>query len=91
MGGYWDGLRLVRLVFQRGLAAIYLVGFVVALNQFRAPLGEKGLPRTRGEVVVDLRLEVGGLGRNRTADTRIFSPLLYQLSYQARGASGQRQ
>ena len=25
----------------------------------------------------------GGLGRNRTADTRIFSPLLYQLSYQA--------
>src|SRR4029077_11759881 len=26
---------------------------------------------------------VGGLGRNRTADTPIFSPLLYQLSYQA--------
>ena len=26
---------------------------------------------------------IGGLGRNRTADTRIFSPLLYQLSYQA--------
>ena len=23
----------------------------------------------------------GGSGRNRTADTRIFSPLLYQLSY----------
>src|SRR5262245_8713524 len=32
--------------------------------------------------------EDGGLGRNRTADTRIFSPLLYQLSYQARAASG---
>jgi hypothetical protein len=28
------------------------------------------------------RLEPGcGVGRNRTADTRIFSPLLYQLSY----------
>ena len=26
----------------------------------------------------------GGLGRNRTADTRIFSPLLYRLSYQAK-------
>ena len=26
----------------------------------------------------------GGLGRNRTTDTRIFSPLLYQLSYRAR-------
>jgi hypothetical protein len=28
-------------------------------------------------------LKLGGLGRNRTTDTRIFNPLLYQLSYQA--------
>src|SRR5437588_6874176 len=27
----------------------------------------------------------GGWGRNRTADTRIFSPLLYRLSYPAKG------
>jgi hypothetical protein len=27
----------------------------------------------------------GGQGRNRTTDTRIFSPLLYQLSYLACG------
>jgi len=27
----------------------------------------------------------GGLGRNRTIDTRIFNPLLYQLSYRAKG------
>jgi hypothetical protein len=27
--------------------------------------------------------QVGGLGRNRTTDTRIFNPLLYRLSYQA--------
>jgi hypothetical protein len=26
----------------------------------------------------------GGQGRNRTIDTRIFSPLLYQLSYLAK-------
>ena len=26
---------------------------------------------------------LGGLGRNRTTDTRIFNPLLYQLSYLA--------
>ena len=26
---------------------------------------------------------LGGQGQNRTADTRIFSPLLYQLSYLA--------
>ena len=29
------------------------------------------------------KLYSGGPGQNRTADTRIFSPLLYQLSYQA--------
>ena len=29
---------------------------------------------------------IGGLGRNRTTDTRIFNPLLYQLSYQAERA-----
>ena len=30
----------------------------------------------------------GGLGRNRTADTRIFSPLLYRLSYQGKIRNG---
>ncbi len=30
-----------------------------------------------------LRFTYGGLGQNRTADTRIFNPLLYQLSYRA--------
>ncbi|GLY88325.1 lipase maturation factor family protein [Actinoallomurus iriomotensis] len=37
--GYGPG----RLVFQRGLAVTYLVGFVVAANQFRALLGSGGL------------------------------------------------
>ncbi len=36
---YW----LSRLVFQRGLAALYLIAFVVAANQFRALLGSHGL------------------------------------------------
>lgn len=36
---YW----LSRLAFQRGLAAIYLIGFLVAANQFRALLGTNGL------------------------------------------------
>ena len=31
-----------------------------------------------------------GQGQNRTADTRIFSPLLYQLSYLAVLAPGSR-
>jgi hypothetical protein len=34
-------------------------------------------------LATSLPLQNGGLGRNRTADTRIFSPLLYRLSYQA--------
>jgi hypothetical protein len=32
------------------------------------------------------RLIFGGLGRNRTTDTRIFNPLLYQLSYRAKSS-----
>jgi hypothetical protein len=36
---YW----LSRLLFQRGLAAIYLVAFLVAVNQFRALLGSDGI------------------------------------------------
>jgi hypothetical protein len=35
--------RLTRLVLQRGLALVYLIAFLVALNQFVPLLGEKGL------------------------------------------------
>ena len=34
---------LARFLVQRGLAAIYLIAFLVALNQFRPLLGERGL------------------------------------------------
>src|SRR4051794_23013942 len=36
---YW----ITRLVLQRGLAAIYAIGFLVAINQFRPLLGVHGL------------------------------------------------
>ncbi|MGP4000102.1 lipase maturation factor family protein [Streptomyces sp. 8N706] len=36
---YW----LSRLVFQRALAAVYLVAFLTAVNQFRALIGERGM------------------------------------------------
>jgi hypothetical protein len=37
-----------------------------------------------GEIGLSLkRCATSGQGQNRTADTRIFSPLLYQLSYLA--------
>jgi hypothetical protein len=38
-----DGDWLIRLLLQRGLAALYLLAFVGALNQFPALLGERGL------------------------------------------------
>ncbi|MPY37840.1 lipase maturation factor family protein [Streptomyces adustus] len=34
---------LTRLVFQRGLAAVYLVAFLAAARQFRALMGERGM------------------------------------------------
>jgi len=39
MPEYW----LTRLVLQRGLALVYLIAFLVALNQFRPLCGENGL------------------------------------------------
>jgi hypothetical protein len=39
---------LSRFVFQRALALVYLVAFLVALNQFRPLLGERGLLPTPG-------------------------------------------
>ena len=38
-----DGYWLIRLLLQRGLGLIYLMGFLVALNQFRALCGDSGL------------------------------------------------
>ena len=40
---YFGAFRLGNWLFQRGLAAIYLIAFLVALNQFPALLGEQGL------------------------------------------------
>ena len=44
----------------------------------------KGAKKEKPQESCDfLGLNPGGLGRNRTNDTRIFNPLLYQLSYRA--------
>jgi hypothetical protein len=43
MEGYFGELWGVRWLLQRGMAAIYLVAFISALNQFRPLLGERGL------------------------------------------------
>ena len=53
---------------------------------------ERSLPRVppalrkrKRPTEIGQALGIGGLGRNRTTDTRIFSPLLYRLSYRAKG------
>src|SRR5690349_4122497 len=46
-----------------------------------ANLGDSQVPGNQGGG--------GGCGRNRTGDTRIFSPLLYQLSYTAVARGGE--
>lgn len=43
MESYFGDPSLVRVVVQRAMAAIYLIAFIVALNQFKALLGERGL------------------------------------------------
>lgn len=42
MDAYFGDFRFVNLIFQRSLAAVYLIAFAAALNQFPALLGEKG-------------------------------------------------
>ena len=42
-GGFGSEYWLARFAFQRGLGLIYLIAFLVALNQFRPLLGERGL------------------------------------------------
>src|SRR2546423_735621 len=43
LDAYLGQAWFVRLLFQRGLAALYFLAFVSALNQFRPLLGERGL------------------------------------------------
>jgi len=43
MAAYFGDVWLVRLLFQRTLAAIYLIAFIAVLRQFKPLLGERGL------------------------------------------------
>ena len=44
----------------------------------------KQKPLSHQDIRGEKQEETGGLGRNRTTDTRIFNPLLYRLSYRAK-------
>jgi hypothetical protein len=54
------------------------------MTPLEPPFQAKSLMHKDFELTWDhLRKKDGGLGRNRTTDTRIFNPLLYRLSYRA--------
>ena len=54
---------------------------MLIFNDFLSAMDDNGRKKTNR--VRAGFLVFGGLGRNRTIDTRIFNPLLYQLSYRA--------
>lgn len=58
----------------------------VTLKKFPlSPHTSYSTPKRRSPSAITLGLlNLGGPGQNRTADTRIFSPLLYRLSYRAK-------
>jgi hypothetical protein len=55
----------------------------VAFHQPRVGSGTS-CPQTKTPPEGGVLFVLGGPGRNRTTDTRIFNPLLYRLSYQAK-------
>ena len=58
------------------------------MSRQRRKAGRWGLETKNPLGLAAKRVKSGGQTRNRTEDTRIFSPLLYQLSYLAlRGAA----
>ncbi len=56
--------------------------------KFLCPWDENSKRRFRRQIKGKKRNKSGGQGRNRTADTWIFNPLLYRLSYLATRGSG---
>ena len=67
------------------------MGYQPLQSPYKLPRNNKaqpgGLGFNCGKCLITL-INSGGLGRNRTTDTRIFNPLLYQLSYLAAYGKG---
>ena len=64
-------LQLARFLLERGLAAIYLVAFLVALDQFPALLGDRGLLPVRRYLAGRSFLEAPSVFRFGYSDRRL--------------------
>ena len=84
-------LRWVKATPSEGYQAFYPLSYPRAPRMTLDQSGQSGQQKTRFPrekrvvyTVLDFGgVNSGGLGRNRTTDTRIFNPLLYRLSYRA--------
>jgi hypothetical protein len=72
MDGYVGNIWWVRFALQRGLAAIYLIAFLSAFNQFRPLLGDRGLLPVREFLRETRFVEAPSLFHLRYGD-RLFS------------------
>jgi hypothetical protein len=63
---------------RQGLARLAIQGAELSMHTCTAVKRRRVEPEGK-----DMKRKSGGQGRNRTTDTRIFSPLLYRLSYLA--------
>ena len=71
------------LLFERGRANLSWCSTLEA-RKLSQSIQEHESSGMCGQLEIELRMrEESGSGRNRTADTRIFNPLLYRLSYRA--------
>ena len=70
----------LRVLFEEIIAARSRAHHSILPSDYQSHQNKKGLVPTTALTLVVL----GGPGRNRTTDTRIFNPLLYRLSYQAK-------
>ena len=68
---------------ERGVPFVYKFLFLAEQKNWSGRRGSNSLPPPwqGGALPDELRPHDGASGRNRTNDTRIFSPLLYHLSY----------
>ena len=92
MGERKDAARRLWALRPRGVGRLRKRAFGVTGRHQAAPHRQRAssaqpLARRKARTVAHF---AGGAGENRTPDTRIFSPLLYQLSYRAAEWKGKR-
>lgn len=81
---------IMRIIIKKGKNSIDILLPLVALNGNQAPFSHIFSLFRSALLLLNHDLKVlGGSARTRTEDTRLFKPLLYQLSYRTKAHSSQ--